>query len=129
MAPGVRLNRYAAAVAILAGGGLVEAASDQSLPGAAGDWLVGAAFVGRGLSRRGRRPDPVALLAAALWYLATLALTPDGWWHGLDGTLALAYRGPVLHLLARPCSAAGCAGRCSWRRTPSRWSSHRSPAG
>ncbi len=54
----------------------------------------------------------MALLAAALWYLATVSLTPEGWWHRLDGPLALAYRGPVLHLLARPLLRT--AGRYRW---------------
>ena len=73
------------------------------------------------LARRRGPADPVALLAAALWFLATLALTPDGWWHALDGPLALAYRGPVLHLLARPLATGRPAvAGAAWRRTACR---------
>ena len=105
-----RLSRYAAAAGVLAAGAAVEVAADQSLATAVADWAVGAAFVLAALSRRRGPADPVALLAAVLWFLATLALTPDGWWHALDGPLALAYRGPVLHLLARPVAT----GRLRW---------------
>ena len=105
-----RLSRYAAAPALLVGGAAVEVAADQSLGAGLADWVVGAAFVLAALARRRGSADQVALLAAALWFLATLALTPDGWWHALDGPLALAYRGPVLHLLARP----PATGRLRW---------------
>jgi signal transduction histidine kinase len=105
-----RLRWYAAGGAVLAAGAAVEVASDQSLATALADWAVGAAFVLAALPRRLGPADPVALLAAVLWFLATLALTPDGWWHGLDGPLALAYRGPVLHLLGRPAAT----GRLRW---------------
>ena len=105
-----RLSRYAAAPALLIGGAAVEVAADQSPVAGLADWVVGAAFVLAALARRKGSADQVALLAAALWFLATLALTPDGWWHALDGPLALAYRGPVLHLLARPAAT----GRLRW---------------
>ncbi len=99
------LSRYAAASAVLVGGAVIEALADQTLRAGLVDWAVGAALVLAGLARRRGRPDPVALLAGGLWFLATLALTPGGGWHDLAGPLALAYRGPVMHLLARPIAA------------------------
>lgn len=107
-----RLSQYVAAPALLAAGAAVEVAADQSLGAGLADWAVGAALVLAGRARRRSPVDLVALLAAALWFLATLALTPDGWWHLLDGPLALAYRGPVLHLLAGPVATA--RGRVRW---------------
>lgn len=105
-----RLSSYVACAAVLAFGAGVEVVAGQSLASSLADWTVGAAFVLAAVSRPRRPADPVALLAASLWFLATLALTPDGWWHSLDGPLALAYRGPVMHLLAR----SRMTGRLRW---------------
>jgi signal transduction histidine kinase len=96
----------AAAVAILIGGGAIEVAAGTQLALSVLDWAVGAGLVLVALLAPGRRVDSLALVTAGMWYLATLASTPAGWWHDLDGLLAIAYRGPLLQLLARPTLAA-----------------------
>ena len=81
-------------------GGAVEFASKQPALLGLLDWSVGAALLLVALAGPRRRSDAfIACSAGALWFASTAALTPVGWWHGLDAPLALAYRGPLLHLL------------------------------
>ncbi len=101
--------RYAAAWAVLVGGAAVEVVAGQSPRVGLCDWVVGAAFVVVGLARRRGQVDPIALLVALLWFVATVAPTLDGWWQLVAGPLVLAYRGPVLHLLA---GSIGTGRRC-----------------
>ncbi len=102
----------AAGTVVLLGGGVAEIVTHASPPSALLDWVVGAGLVAAALrhtapaGRRDRTSAGLGLATAGAWFLATLLSGPapagmSPWWSGAASVAALAYRGPLLHWLAR----------------------------
>jgi signal transduction histidine kinase len=102
VAPGA-LTRTAVAAALLVLGAVAElAAPDVALALRAADFMVGAT-IGCLAAWSIGRSTPAAVVGAAVavtWFLGTLADAHASWAATVGAALVLAYRGPLVHLLA-----------------------------